>query len=228
MRFPKKEQKIPEKFHSLFSGCRSRLSGGRGVSLPEMLFSVLLVGYLSLAALGAILTAYRVTTQINDATYRQELADTLLERITGELADADIVYESEDSPLVGAKEIDITSSKSIDIAIKTVGTEDVDEAAGIASLDLSPLSGQLLLHYKEKDPVEDSWWTYDQDMYQDQQGNSYTIALAFTDLNMQKNSSDRPRVIKVKLTLNRSDGETTSYTSYASLYHADLKDPEGD
>ena len=194
--------------------CFNRLRTQCGSTLPEMMFTLILVSLISIAAINGILAAYGVTGKVLDATFSDELADSLINRITGELESATSLRLEEGAEQVDGDTIAFYNSTGVPITMKVI------DDAYAQKTSIADEKGHLLLHYekytKGNTTIPDSYWTFDNKYYEDD-ANSYTISsLHFTS--MSERITDKPYVIKVSLVL--SDGENeTEYSSYAYCYN---------
>ncbi|MDD5953548.1 MAG: type II secretion system protein [Oscillospiraceae bacterium] len=173
----------------------------KGATLVELVVTFVLIAIFAVGTCQIVATSLKTYYQIRNVEHAQQVSDTILDKITGELSGAQNKYPGSNTQ----------ASVSIAQDGKTIEFQDKN----FSEVSISTKNDLLLLHYKagghgQNGAFKDTDWTFDQAVYMD-----YTIAsLTFT-----QPGNDYPRnIIQVDLTL-EGPGGRYDHTRYVSCYN---------
>lgn len=186
-----------------------KIRSRHGASLAEMLFCVILVSFVFLLAVNGILYAYQRTYVFLHESYEQEIADTVLNKITSILMEAEGTSATDAIVIAHDNESITLQNMGVPVTIY-LSQDDVDTAEAMSQND----SGYLVVHYAKKGNSPNSNWTFHRKLYRD---------YAISHLKFDKVATGDEAVIKIDLgiqLIKNGDfiGDEYNSVTYANCY----------
>lgn len=192
---------------------RNILKGKEGITLIELIVALALLSVFALGTTRILSVAIRTHHQMEGMDYALQVADTLMEKITGEIAgaraDGGIVICS------GAQD-DTESGAAGNSAI-----EFYDDHGRHVRISVQPFEGANLLniHYYGQEGGQDALdWTYDRKMYMGYEIESLRFSIP---------NPERRNVIRVELTLHSDLYGSQSVSDMVECYNFTEGDFDG-
>lgn len=185
-----------------------KIRSRHGASLAEMLFCVILVSFVFLLAVNGILFAYQRTYVFLHESYEQEIADTVLNKITSILMEAEGT-ESTAIKIAANKESIELQNMGVPVTIY-LSQKEVQSAGEMEKAN----SGYLVVHYEQKGKSPNSNWAFHRKLYRD---------YAISHLKFDKVETGDEAVIKIDLGIRLIKngnffGDEYNSVTYANCY----------
>lgn len=209
---------------------RKGLDDKRGTTLVELIVTFALIGLFMTAATGMLTSSLQMFGRMQATSSAITLSDLILDKVSGEIAAADIPKKTEGSNsgyyFWLEPEVATQGVKSRWVVFRNRSKSPVAVFAAPATeggkADVTGMGkGQLYIRYyavskEEQKAVEEIDWHFDSKVYMD-----YTIEnLSFS----RENAGEHPNVVRIDLTLrNTKTGFEYSSYRYAENYNYDFK-----
>lgn len=209
---------------------RKGLDDKRGTTLVELIVTFALIGLFMTAATGMLTSSLQMFGRMQATSSAITLSDLILDKVSGEIAAADIPKKTEGSNsgyyFWLEPEVATQGVKSRWVVFRNRSKSPVAVFAAPATeggeADVTRMGkGQLYIRYyavskEEQKAVEEIDWHFDSKVYMD-----YTIEnLSFS----RENAGEHPNVVRIDLTLrNTKTGFEYSSYRYAENYNYDFK-----